>query len=309
MQQPKCPRCFALLPVRARRTFLGFSRRVCQACGFAHIEPLSTAYRRAYWGILVVIAIALIEIAMRGFIPVLGGQGLLIVIGAIVALRTDRRLRRAASLEASSVSPSLDKVMPIGQPSLGHRLVTAPRRLTTRSVIILGLAVALAIVLFPPWQIRVITRTKTAHFPSIPEVVGMAYGATVDTVTRIAVDTLEWTLPFASIFSPPEVDFVSFRKRAAERIRAELSAKGADSLEAMLLESQQRESEALDRARVPPSLRTERFYFDTVGGREYDITKEDGFAREIAYERLIFMLLATALVTSIAALTLKARTV
>ena len=233
-------------------------------------------------------------------------MGILFVAGAVVALRTDRRLRRIAFLDAPSVSPSADKTISIGKP-LGDRLVQAPHRLSTRHVIILGLTVTLALVLFPPWQVRVITRTKTEPWLSVPELLGMAYGVRQDTVTRIAVDTLEWTIPFASILAPPEVDFVSFRKRGLERIMSETSAKGRDSVAAATLVYQREESIMLDRARVPPSLRTEREYLDSVAGREYYVTKEDGVGREIAYERLIFIVLGVVLVTSIAALTLPHR--
>ena len=47
----KCKTRFAL-PALPKRTFLGFQKITCPACGALLVYPLTTGYRVAYWIIL-----------------------------------------------------------------------------------------------------------------------------------------------------------------------------------------------------------------------------------------------------------------
>jgi hypothetical protein len=101
-----------------KRSFLGFQTCECALCHARHQEPLTTAYRVTYWIVGIFFALVLLErLPLIAQAATTSGPAtaymlfqqwflVLFIIGAIVALRRDARLRAAAAASPGRLQQS-----------------------------------------------------------------------------------------------------------------------------------------------------------------------------------------------------------
>lgn len=82
-----CKHQFKALP---KRSFLGFQKVTCPACGQQSTHPLTSGYRTAYWVILILISLSLINTLAQGRFGFPG----LVAFAMAFALYKDHSLRK-----------------------------------------------------------------------------------------------------------------------------------------------------------------------------------------------------------------------
>ena len=99
----KCTACkFQFpLPSTPKRSFLGFQKLVCPACGASILYPLTTGYRVTYWVVFTGMMLSIVGAYAEGGIGVPGGIGLAV----IAALFKDYLLRRQVKRLSSGQLP------------------------------------------------------------------------------------------------------------------------------------------------------------------------------------------------------------
>ncbi len=73
---------------KVKRTFLGFQRIACDACGYKSLYPLTKAYVVIYWVAIVLITGACIQLLLNGTIPFPG----LLFFAGMYSLWRDRQM-------------------------------------------------------------------------------------------------------------------------------------------------------------------------------------------------------------------------
>lgn len=94
----RCSQCSCAHGAEPRKTFLGFRKLTCPACGHVDLHPLTSGYRGFYWFVLVVMVLSLLGLLAHGQVGVPG----LISLAAAYALVKDRGLRKKATVAASA---------------------------------------------------------------------------------------------------------------------------------------------------------------------------------------------------------------
>ena len=88
-----CVKCGGRAREACKRTFLGFFRFTCSACGHEGQLPLSSGYRATYWVVLVLMVLVFIGSLAEGQItfPGLMGAGVLVAIIKDLSLQHEQR--------------------------------------------------------------------------------------------------------------------------------------------------------------------------------------------------------------------------
>src|SRR5205823_1225134 len=93
-----CEGCKTRFRGTPTRSFLGFQKVKCPSCGHETLYPLTKGYRGAYWVILCLMVLVVIENAREGQVTFPGLLG----VAVIIAIVRDAQIRRQVSQAATS---------------------------------------------------------------------------------------------------------------------------------------------------------------------------------------------------------------